>query len=269
MSAVEVKNLHKSFGKVHVLRGLDFEIQKGEGVILLGANGCGKSTLMRSICGLTPTDQGEILIQGQSLQKASRRQVMSMRSQVGVVFQKFNLVSNLSVFQNVLYGAMGSSRLGLLGCMAPFASHEKRERVMACLERVSLADKAHHKAEELSGGQQQRVAIARMLMQEPEIVLADEPIASLDPKSGHEVMELLWEVVTERGLTVVCTLHQLDIALQYGERFIGMKAGQVAIDVRRGQVTKEELETLYHGQVRVDAPLNSTTSEQSYQASAA
>ncbi|SFB78241.1 phosphonate transport system ATP-binding protein [Marinospirillum celere] len=256
MSEIKVSGLHKSFGKVHVLRGLDFEVQKGEGVILLGANGCGKSTLMRSICGLTPTDQGEILIQDQSLQKASRRKVMAMRNKVGVVFQKFNLVGNLSVFQNVLYGALGSSRWGLLGCMGPFASQEKREKVMACLERVSLADKADRKAEELSGGQQQRVAIARMLMQEPEIVLADEPIASLDPKSGQEVMELLWDVVQEQGLTVICTLHQLDIALQYGERFIGMKAGQVDIDARKGAITKAELEGLYRGQVRVDAPEN-------------
>ena len=268
MSEIKVSGLHKSFGKVHVLRGLDFEVKKGEGVILLGANGCGKSTLMRSICGLTPTNQGEILIQGESLQKSSRRKVMTLRSKVGVVFQKFNLVSNLSVFQNVLYGALGSSRFGLLSCMAPFASQEKRERVMACLERVSLADKAHHKAEELSGGQQQRVAIARMLMQEPEIVLADEPIASLDPKSGHEVMELLWDVVQEQGLTVICTLHQLDIALQYGERFIGMKAGQVAIDARKGEVSKDELETLYHGQVRVDAP-ETPVSEAALQSSAA
>lgn len=260
MSAIEVKNLHKRFGEVHVLRGLDFEVQRGEGVILLGANGCGKSTLMRSICGLTPTNQGEILIQGQSLQKASRRKVMAMRNKVGVVFQKFNLVGNLSVFQNVLYGALGSSRWGLLGCMGPFASQEKRDQAMACLERVSLADKAGQKAENLSGGQQQRVAIARMLMQKPEIVLADEPIASLDPKSGQEVMELLWDVVQEQGLTVICTLHQLDIALHYGERFIGMKAGRVEIDARKGETSKEELETLYHGQVRVDAPETSQPS---------
>lgn len=268
MSAIQVKELHKRFGKVHVLRGLSFDVQPGEGVILLGANGCGKSTLMRSICGLTPTDQGDILIQGQSLHSASRRDVMAMRRNVGVVFQKFNLVSNLSVFQNVLYGALGSSRFGLLSCMAPFANQEKRDRVMACLERVSLADKAHHKAEALSGGQQQRVAIARMLMQEPEIVLADEPIASLDPKSGHEVMELLWDVVKEQGLTVICTLHQLDIALQYGERFIGMKAGQVVLDAPKSSVNKEALEPLYHGQVRVDAP-NTSVMQSSSQAAIA
>jgi phosphonate transport system ATP-binding protein len=252
MPEIQVDQVHKSFGKTHVLRGLNFTVNKGEGAILLGANGCGKSTLMRSICGLTPIDQGEVLIQEQSMQKASRRRVMQLRSRVGVVFQRFNLVGNLSVFQNVLYGTLGSHPWGLLGCMAPFTSQENRDQVMACLERVNLADKAGQKAEELSGGQQQRVAIARMLMQSPEIVLADEPIASLDPKSGREVMELLWEVVRERGLTVICTLHQLDIALQYGDRFIGMKAGQVAIDASRSQVSREQLETLYQGQVRVD-----------------
>lgn len=262
MSAIEVVNLHKHYGKTHVLRGLEFKVEQGEGVILLGANGCGKSTLMRSICGLTPVQGGDILIGGESLQRASRRKVMQMRRKVGVVFQRFNLVGNLSVFQNVLYGAMGSSRFGLLGCMAPFAKAETRDRVMACLERVNLADKASQKAEELSGGQQQRVAIARMLMQQPEIVLADEPIASLDPKSGREVMELLWEVVREHGLTVICTLHQLDIALQYGDRFLGMKAGQIEIDVCRNNVNKDVLETLYHGQVRVDTPAESATSLQ-------
>lgn len=248
MSEIKVDNVHKSFGKLKVLQGIDFELKKGEGAILLGSNGCGKSTLMRSICGLTPIDSGEIFIKSQSMQKASRKSVMQMRTNVGVVFQKFNLVSNLSVFQNVLYGAMGSSKFGLLSCIASFASSENRDKAMACLERVKLADKASAKAEELSGGQQQRVAIARMLMQDPEVVLADEPIASLDPKSGKEVMELLWEVVSEKNLSVICTLHQLDIALEYGDRFIGLKEGKVMIDKDKNSVDKELLQQLYQTQ---------------------
>lgn len=154
MIAIQTVGLHKHFDKIHVLRGIDFTVNKGEGVVLLGANGCGKSTLIRTICGLTQVDQGEILINDTSITRASRREVMRLRSRVGVVFQRFNLVGNLSVFQNVLYGAMGKSRLGLLSCLGPLASGEARERVMACLERVSLADKASQKAEQLSGGQQ-------------------------------------------------------------------------------------------------------------------
>lgn len=256
MSAIKVSSLHKHYGKVHVLRGLEFEVNKGEGVVLLGANGCGKSTMMRCLNGLTSVNQGTITINDVTLQTASRRQLRAVRRQVGVVFQQFNLVNNLSVFQNVLYGAIGRQRLGLLGAMGLFATAEEREKVMACLERVSLVDKAAQRADALSGGQQQRVAIARMLMQEADIVLADEPIASLDPKSGREVMDLLWDVVKERGLTVICTLHQLDVALEYGERFLGMKAGKIEIDARREAVDKDRLNTLYQGDVRVDSQLN-------------
>jgi phosphonate transport system ATP-binding protein len=252
MSTIKVSSLHKHYGPLHVLRGVNFEVHKGEGVVLLGANGCGKSTLMRCLNGLTSVSQGQILINGVALDAASRRQLKSVRRQVGVVFQQFNLVSNLSVFQNVLYGAIGRQPWGLLGATALLAKAEERDKAMACLERVNLADKASQRADALSGGQQQRVAIARMLMQEAEIVLADEPIASLDPKSGREVMDLLWDVVRERGMTVICTLHQLDVALEYGERFLGMKAGTIEIDAARSKVNKDFLNTLYQGQAQVD-----------------
>lgn len=252
MSTIKVTSLHKHYGPLHVLRGIDFEVNKGEGVVLLGANGCGKSTLMRCLNGLTPVGQGQIVINDVTLGNASRRQLKAVRRQVGVVFQQFNLVNNLSVFQNVLYGAIGRQPWGLLGATVVLAKAEERDKAMACLERVNLADKASQRADALSGGQQQRVAIARMLMQEAEIVLADEPIASLDPKSGREVMDLLWDVVRERGLTVICTLHQLDVALEYGQRFLGMKAGTIEIDATRSRVDKDLLNTLYQGQVRVD-----------------
>lgn len=260
MSAIKVASLHKHYGKVHVLRGLEFDVQKGEGVVLLGANGCGKSTMMRCLNGLTPVNEGTIAINDVTLQTASRRQLKAVRRQVGEVFQQFNLVDNLSVFQNVLYGAIGRQRWGLLGAISPLATAEERDKAMACLERVSLADKAAHRADALSGGQQQRVAIARMLMQEADIVLADEPIASLDPKSGREVMDLLWDVVRERGLTVICTLHQLDVALEYGERFLGMKAGKIEIDAQRSDVDKDRLNTLYQCEVRVDSHASSPSS---------
>lgn len=252
MSTIKVTSLHKHYGPLHVLRGIDFEVNKGEGVVLLGANGCGKSTLMRCLNGLTPVGQGQIVINDVTLGNASRRQLKAVRRQVGVVFQQFNLVNNLSVFQNVLYGAIGRQPWGLLGATVVLAKAEERDKAMDCLERVNLADKASQRADALSGGQQQRVAIARMLMQEAEIVLADEPIASLDPKSGREVMDLLWDVVRERGLTVICTLHQLDVALEYGQRFLGMKAGTIEIDATRSRVDKDLLNTLYQGQVRVD-----------------
>ena len=207
MNAITITDLHKYYAKLHVLRGLNLSVTQGECVILLGANGCGKSTLMRCLNGLAPHDQGSIHILGEPLTRLSTAQMRRLRQKIGVVFQQFNLVQNVSVFQNVLYGALGQQRLGLLTSLACFASDELRERAMAALERVGLAHKAQAECRALSGGQQQRVAIARTLMQDAEIIIADEPVASLDPKAGREIMDLLLDVVTERGMTVLCTLH--------------------------------------------------------------
>ncbi|MFP3342295.1 phosphonate ABC transporter ATP-binding protein [Halomonas sp. SIMBA_159] len=262
MNAIDISNVHKHYGSLHVLRGLTLSIPKGECVILLGANGCGKSTLMRCINGLAPHDQGDIRIFNESLSQLSKPRLRTLRQKIGVVFQQFNLVQNVSVFQNVLYGALGQQRLGLLSTLSCIASHELRERAMQSLDRVGLAHKAQASCRELSGGQQQRVAIARTLMQDAQIIIADEPIASLDPKAGREIMDLLLEVVSERGLTVLCTLHQLELAQQYGDRIVGMKAGTVVLDTPRETATLSDMQALYQGDTRVEqTPSSSTTSQ--------
>lgn len=262
MTAIRVQNLHKHFGALHVLRGIDLSIEDGECVTLLGANGCGKSTLIRCLNGLERHDEGEVQVLGADLASVRARQLREIRRQVGVVFQQFNLVQNLSVFQNVLYGAMGESRAGILGTASPFASDLFRERAMACLERVSLADKATHQCRQLSGGQQQRVAIARTLMQQPSVLIADEPVASLDPRSGREVMDLLMDIVREHGMTVLCSLHQLELAGEYGDRILGMKAGRIEIDASRESVDRQSMGSLYEGAVRVDTtPASESQSE--------
>lgn len=253
MSVINVSGLQKYYGNTHVLRGVDFSVYKGECVILLGANGCGKSTLIRCLNGLVKHDAGDVKINEQSLKGLSGKEMRHIRRRVGVVFQQFNLVKNVSVFQNVLNGAMGGQKFGLLQTLAPLASDELRAQAMACLERVGLEDKAPFKCQQLSGGQQQRVAIARTLMQNADVIIADEPVASLDPKAGREIMDLLIDVVQERKLTVLCSLHQLEFANVYGDRILGMKAGRIQLDEPRSSIDMDTMRQLYQGDVRVDS----------------
>ncbi len=242
---ISVSNVHLSYGKLKVLRGASLSINAREGVVLLGANGCGKSTLMRALNGLEKPQSGEIQIFGQSVTQAKGATLRTIRRRMGYVFQQFNLIPQLTAFQNVLFGLLGQRRLGLINCVSSFASAEDRERAMQCLERVGMSDRARHRPTELSGGQQQRVAIARMLMQDPEIVIADEPIASLDPKGGREVLDLLWEIVRERNLAMLCTLHQLDLARDYADRIIGLREGVTALDCASDAINDEHLSSLY------------------------
>lgn len=251
--AIVCDEVRVSYGDLQVLRGVSFYIPDGQGVVLLGANGCGKSTLMRSLNGLEKLQSGRISIHGDSITNASAGNLRRIRQRMGYVFQQFNLVPQLSAFQNVLLGAMGRHRLGLLSCLTITASVEERARAMGCLERVGMADRAHHRPSELSGGQQQRVAIARMLMQAPRIVIADEPIASLDPKAGREVLDLLWRIVREEGLSMLCTLHQLELAREYADRIIGLKAGRVEIDAAIADTDPLQLNALYVGMNHVEA----------------
>ncbi|MFP4271027.1 MAG: phosphonate ABC transporter ATP-binding protein, partial [Alphaproteobacteria bacterium] len=244
---LRVTDLHVSLGAVDVLRGVSFAVDRGQGVVLLGANGSGKSTLMRAINGLVGASSGQVTLDGIRLIGAGRGQLRLARRRIGCVFQQFNLVPQLTAFQNVLFGAMGQRRLGVASCLGPLARSEDRDRALHCLERVGLVDRARHRPTELSGGQQQRVAIARMLMQQPHFVLADEPIASLDPKAGREVLDLLWRIVDDEGLSMLCSLHQLDLAREYGDRILGLRAGRLVLDAAAADVADARLVALYDG----------------------
>ncbi|MFW5834987.1 MAG: phosphonate ABC transporter ATP-binding protein [Pseudomonadota bacterium] len=244
---LRVSDLHVSLGTVDVLRGVSFAVGRGQGVVLLGANGSGKSTLMRAINGLVRASSGQVTLDGIRLIGANRGQLRLARRRIGCVFQQFNLVPQLTAFQNVLFGAMGQRPLGVVSCLGPLARGEDRDRALHYLERVGLADRARHRPTELSGGQQQRVAIARMLMQQPHFVLADEPIASLDPKAGREVLDLLWRIVDDAGLSMLCSLHQLDLAREYGDRILGLQAGRLVLDAAVADVADERLDALYAG----------------------
>jgi phosphonate transport system ATP-binding protein len=245
MRSLQVNQLTKVYANnTLALNQVSFEARPGESIVILGANGSGKSTLLRCMIGLETPTSGQVFLGNSEITALSNARLRTVRRHVGMVFQHFNLVKNLSAFHNVLQGALGRSR-GPWYWFPATAPAAERQRAMDCLAQVHLADLATQRVDTLSGGQQQRVAIARMLMQNPDIVLVDEPVASLDPKAGREVMDLLYSIVRERGLTMVCNLHQLDLATTYADRIIGLSSGQVALDEPVTQVNADALGWLY------------------------
>lgn len=248
MLAIEISHLSKTFlpGK-KALNGVNLEIKQGEMVALIGASGSGKSTLLRHIAGLIKADAdgGKVEVFGASMQENGRiaSGARKSRSKIGVIFQQFNLVTRLSVLTNVLMGLLGSVPLWR-GTFGFFTVLEKKRAMMA-LQRVGIADHAVKRASNLSGGQQQRAAIARALTQGAELILADEPIASLDPASSKKVMNTLERINIEDNITVVVSLHQVDYALQYCPRTIAMRDGQVVFDGDSKQLTPAFLRELY------------------------
>lgn len=244
MTMIRVTGVRKTYPSgTRALRSVSFEVEPGEGVVLLGPNGSGKSTLLRTLIGLERHDSGSVQIDGVTLDDARAGELRGLRRRVGMVFQKFHLIPGMSAYQNVLFGALG--RRSILRLTTMTASDPDRQEAMRCLDRVGLADAAAQRADTMSGGQQQRIAVARMLMQRPKLVLADEPIASLDPRAGKEIMDLLWGIVREEKLTVVCTLHQLDVAMEYADRIIGLQAGEKVIDEPVARLERSDLARLY------------------------
>ncbi len=225
-----------------ILDGASLELFPGETVALLGSSGSGKSTLMKSLTGFAPISGGSVTVSGTDMTRVRRGQLREVRASVGQVFQQFNLVGRLSVLTNVLAGALhGAGPINLVG---GFSSAHRR-RALALLDRVGIAHKAGAQARELSGGQQQRVAIARALMQSPQLILADEPVASLDPKMSHSVLELLQQIAREDGIPVLVSLHVLPLALQHSDRIVGLRHGQMVISDRTEDLDADQLALLY------------------------
>jgi phosphonate transport system ATP-binding protein len=229
---VSVQNVSKTFGNRKALDGVSLSVKPGEMVALIGPSGSGKSTLLRSITGLQPIDSGKGVIEvfGETVQQNGRVAggVRRSRARVGMIFQQFNLVGRLSLFSNVMLGALG--RLpGWRGALGLWPGADTKA-AMAALHRVGVADYATQRANTLSGGQQQRGAIARAIVQRARAILADEPVASLDPVSARRVMDLLVELNRRDGLGVIVTLHQVDYAIRYCERVVALKAGKVVYD---------------------------------------
>ncbi|MEX2618284.1 MAG: phosphonate ABC transporter ATP-binding protein [Alphaproteobacteria bacterium] len=246
MAAIEVSGLNKTFNrKTRALRNVDMRIHAGEMVALIGASGSGKSTLLRHIGGLIAADSGDIRVFGANMQSGGRvtRDARQVRVRIGVVFQQFNLVSRLSVLTNVLTGVLGQMP-GWRGALGLFNNREKRA-AMRALARVGIAGAAAQRASTLSGGQQQRAAIARALVQGADIILADEPIASLDPASSKRVMEVLLDINETDGRTILVSLHQVDYAVRFCRRTVALRDGAVVYDGPSSALTTDILRTLY------------------------
>lgn len=256
-AALEVGSLSKTFRRGgRALRALDsvsLEIHPGEMVALLGASGSGKSTLLRHISGLVTadrnTDPAAVIVLGRFVQTRGclARDVRRTRSRIGSVFQQFNLVGRLSVLTNVLVGKLGHVPYwrGAAGCF----TRAERMQAMAALRRVGMAEYAGQRADTLSGGQQQRVAIARTLVQEAEVILADEPVASLDPESARRVLDTLRDINRQDGRTVLVSLHQVEHAIRYCPRTIALKDGRVRYDGASTALTRERLCDIYGAEV--------------------
>lgn len=243
-SDVDVRDLTKRFGGVEVLKGASFHVPAGDTVALIGSNGAGKSTLLRCCMRLIEPDAGSVRLLGQDMAAMRRGPLRRLRSRIGFVFQKHNLVPRLSALSNVLHGAIARTGTPRVWHHA-IAPQGYREEAMACLEQVGLGDLADRRADQLSGGQSQRVAIARTLMQRPALVMADEPAASLDPVAAEEVMRLLSDLMKRQGLTLLFTSHNLDHALAYADRVIGLRAGTIALDGTTAGEDRSRLEAIY------------------------
>ncbi len=261
---LEVKKLTKVYEDGTVaLKEVSFTVEPGEFLVVIGLSGSGKSTLLRCINRLIEPTEGEIIWDGLDITAAEADELRRVRRQIGMVFQHFNLVKRSSVLTNVLSG-----RLGYVNPAASLLQRfPARDRQMAwkALERVGITDQAHKQARELSGGQQQRVGIARALMQQPRMMLADEPVASLDPVLAHSILGYLEQLNKEEKITVICSLHYLDLVQRYGTRVIGLREGRIVYrgsqeDIRA--MTDEQFKEIYGEEaVRVSAGLTGSRGE--------
>jgi phosphonate transport system ATP-binding protein len=246
-AVISVRDAAKTYGARRALDGVSVSVARGEMVALIGPSGSGKSTLLRAITGLVRIDPGAGVVEafGKPVQSSGRvsDHVRQLRTRIGMVFQQFNLVSRLDLFTNVALGMLG--RLGFWRGLLGLWPAAEKSAVMSALARVGVADYAGQRAGTLSGGQQQRAAIARALVQQAELILADEPVASLDPVSARRVMELLKALNEDEAITVVVSLHQVDYAMRYCRRVVALKAGQVAYDGPASGLSHAKLIDIY------------------------
>ena len=241
---LSIKNLTKTYDNgTQALKGVSFDVKKGEFLVVIGLSGSGKSTLLRCVNRLIEPTSGQILFHGEDVAKLKGHKVLNVRKRMGMIFQQFNLVPRFSVLKNVLTGTLGS--MSTFRSLFGLFNEKDKALAMKYLNLVAIQEKAYLRADQLSGGQQQRVAIARALTQNPQVLLADEPVASLDPATCHLVMDYLKKVNQELGITVVCNLHFLSLVRQYATRVIALKAGELVFEGSPSEITEEWFQKIY------------------------
>ncbi|MGH2316300.1 phosphonate ABC transporter ATP-binding protein [Planococcus sp. SE5232] len=244
MSLLQIKDLGKSYNSdSKVLQGLNFEVEAGEFLSVIGPSGAGKSTLLRCINRMVEIDEGKVVFDGQDVGALNKKELRKVRTTIGMIFQHYNLVPRLSVIENVLHGRFGY-KTTIQGILGRFTEAEK-EHAFFLLKKLGIEEHAYKRCDQLSGGQQQRVGIARSLIQEPKIVLCDEPIASLDPNASKVIMDHLKSITQELGITCIVNLHQVEIAKDYSDRIIGLNKGGIVFDGPSYRLHRSHTDLIY------------------------
>jgi len=227
----------------HALEEISFEVKEGEFVSIIGPSGAGKSTILRTINRLIDVTGGTIIFKEEDVTSANKKTIKKIRTNMGMIFQHYNLVSRLTAVENVLHGRLGYKNV-VVGSLGIY-SEEEKAKAFELLDKVGLAKFAYNRCDQLSGGQKQRVGIARALMQNPKLILCDEPIASLDPKSSRDVMSYLKQISREMGIACLVNLHQVEIAMQYSDRIIGVNSGNIVYDGHPDGLKREIIAQIY------------------------
>ena len=241
---LSIKNVSKKYNNgTNALKNISFDVEKGEFISIIGSSGSGKSTLLRSINKMIDISQGSILFENKNIENLKKTQIELVRREIGMIFQSYNLVERLTVIENVLHGRLGYK--SIIAAILGIYSEEEKKEAFSFLERVNMTKYAYQKCSELSGGQKQRVGIARAIMQKPKLLLCDEPIASLDPKTAENIMDYLKKIVTELKITCIVNLHQVDIAKKYSDRIIALNKGEKIFDDKAEKLTEKMVEFIY------------------------
>ncbi len=244
MPLLQIAQLSKRYGTdKYALEGIDFTVDTGEFVAIIGPSGAGKSTLLRCINHMIPMSSGDVVFADVSTKSFNAAQLRTHRTQIGMIFQHYNLVNRLSVIENVLHGRLGYKST-VAGVMGWYSDAEKQQAV-EILQSLGLSEQMYKRCDQLSGGQKQRVGIARALIQNPKLLLCDEPIASLDPSAAKIIMDTLKDINQRLGITIIVNLHQVDVAMRYAQRVIGINSGKIVCDAPPHTLTPEIIHAVY------------------------